>query len=68
MKLNVFQKYQQESDKPFMCIDSAHEMTLVPIINDDLIIELKCFFPHCEFSMKPGYQTYLKILEKQLYV
>lgn len=68
MRLSVFQKHQNESTKPFMCFNPDHEMTLVPLINDNLIVELKCFFPHCEFTMKPGQKTYLEILEKQLHV
>jgi len=68
MLLKVFLKHQDESDKPFMCINTEHEMALVPIINEDRTIELKCFFPHCEFTMRPGQKTYLKILEKQLHV
>ena len=68
MRLSVFQKHQNESTKPFMCFNPDHEMTLVPLINDNLIVELKCFFPNCEFTMKPGQKTYLEILEKQLHV
>ncbi len=68
MLLTVFQKHQNESDEPFVCINKEHEMTLIPIMNEDRTIKLKCFFPNCEFTMKPGQKTYLKILEKQLYV
>ena len=68
MLLTVFQKHQNHSDKPFMCINEEHEMTLVPVMNEDRTIELKCFFSHCEFTMKPGQKTYLEILEKQLHV
>jgi hypothetical protein len=66
MRLAVFQKYQNESDKPFMCYNKEHEMTLVPIINDDLEIELKCFDHNCGFSLKPGFKTYKEILDEQL--
>jgi len=65
MRLEVFQKYQNESDNPFMCSNPDHEMNLVPFINNDLQIELKCFFPECSFNLKPGLTTYQKILDKQ---
>lgn len=48
-----------------MCFNPDHEMTLVPLINDNLIVELKCFFPDCGFSLKPGYETYLKLIKEQ---
>ncbi len=65
MRLSIFQKHQNESTKPFMCFNPDHEMTLVPLINDNLIVELKCFFPDCGFSLKPGYETYLKLIKEQ---
>ena len=51
-----------------MCYNKEHEMTLVPFVNNDLEIELKCFFPQCGFSIKPGLITYKKIIEKNLNV
>jgi hypothetical protein len=66
MKLSVFTKYQRESDKPFMCINPEHEMTLVPFMTDDLIIELRCFFPECDYKMIPGLNRYKEIIDAKL--
>lgn len=66
MRLSVFTKYQQESNEPFMCVNPEHEMTLVPFMTDDLVIELRCFFPGCEYKMIPGLLRYKEILDKQL--
>ena len=68
MLLTVFQKHQNHSDKPFMCMNNEHEMTLVPMMDTDRNIELKCLFPNCDYKMRPGQKTYLEILEKQLHV
>jgi hypothetical protein len=68
MRLSVFQKYQNESSKPFMCINPDHEMTLVPFMTDDLVIELRCFFPDCSYKITPGLMTYKEIIEKNLNV
>jgi hypothetical protein len=68
MRLSVFQKYQNESPNPFMCINLDHEMTLVPFMTNDLIIELRCFFPDCIYKVTPGLTTYKNIIEKNLNV
>ena len=64
MRLSVFTKYQNESDKPFMCYKEDHSMPLVPIMNEDLSIELKCFVDKCGFSIKPGLLRYKEIVDK----
>ena len=51
-----------------MCMNNEHEMTLVPMMDTDRNIELKCLFPNCDYKMRPGQKTYLEILEKQLHV
>ena len=68
MRLSVFIDYQNNSSDPYMCYNKEHEMRLVPFVNNDLEIELKCFFPQCGFSIKPGLITYKKIIEKNLNV
>ena len=66
MKLSVFTEYQRNSDNPFMCINPEHEMTLVPFITDDLIIELRCFFPKCDYKMIPGLNRYKEIIDAKI--
>ena len=66
MKLSVFTKDQRESNKPFMCIYPEHEPTLVPLINNNLEIELKCFFPNCEYKMIPGLDRYKEIIDAEI--
>ena len=68
MKLSVFTKYQKESENPIMCLDLDHAMPLVPFMTDDLIIELRCFVPGCEYKVIPGLLRYQEILDKQINV
>ena len=49
-----------------MCIYPEHEPTLVPLINNNLEIELKCFFPNCEYKMIPGLDRYKEIIDAEL--
>jgi hypothetical protein len=65
MRLSVFKKYQNESDKPFACINEDHAMPLVPFMTDELIIELRCFVSECGYKVIPGLITYKKILDKK---
>ena len=46
-----------------MCISPEHEMTLVPFMTDDLVIELRCFFPDCDYKMIPGLIRYKEIID-----
>jgi hypothetical protein len=66
MKLSVFTKYQRESTQPFMCINPEHEMTLVPFMTTDLVIQLECFFPECGYKIIPGIAMYNKILNSDI--
>lgn len=64
MRLSVFTQYQNESDEPFMCYKEDHSMPLVPIMNNDLTISLKCFVDKCGFNLNPGLATYNEIQKK----
>ena len=64
MKLDPFVKYQKNSNTPYMCINEEHAMPLVAMINLDDEIELKCFVNHCDFKIKPGLDSYTKILKE----
>jgi hypothetical protein len=68
MRLSVFTKYQEESDKPFMCIYEDHAMPLVPFMTDDLIIELRCFVPGCHYKILPGLMRYKEILDNTMQI
>jgi hypothetical protein len=63
MQLAVFIK-KQLSDDPYMCINQDHAMPLVAKINIEMEIELKCFTGYCDFKIKPGINTYEKLLKE----
>jgi hypothetical protein len=65
MRLSVFIKHQNNSDRPIMCMNKEHEMPLVPMVNNTLSIELKCFVPGCNYTILPGFLTYQELLDKQ---
>ena len=66
MRLSVFTEYQKTSDKPFLCSNTDHEMVLVPFMTEDLNVELRCFYPECDYKIIPGLLTYTAIMTKQI--
>lgn len=64
MDISIFKDYQEKSNKRFMCINKDHAAPLVPFRNLDLEIELKCFAGHCDYKVKPGLDTYNRIIKE----
>ena len=63
MNLEVFIKYQL-TDKAFMCINKDHAMPLVPSINIEDKIQLRCFTGDCDFKILPGLAAYETIVKE----
>ena len=64
LELDKFVEYQNTSKNPYKCINVEHAMNLIPVVNLDLEIELRCFAGHCDFKIKPGLNAYEKILKE----
>lgn len=68
MRLSVFKRWQEESKDPFMCFNSDHSMPLVPFMNENLIVELKCFVNGCNYKYIPGLLKYEEIQDRLMNV